>query len=457
MGNILYPSSPSVPLFSSLAGTRQKRRRTGCTRCRASHHKCDEKRPHCGRCQRLDLECVFSDFIVPSNWCSVPTLASQPDNDEPGSGPVSSWDVFNNAAFLLPQTLSPGHCQPEGQAYPALDAEKVTLLKEYQRGVATWIDLFDNECHFECTVVKRALASPLLLSAICALTARHMSMIAKSQAWNAVAARLYGDSLVHLIASWGNTASCSEQLLPATILLSNYEVLVLPGVDHRRHVSGALTLIRTHNCRPSSGGPMAAAFWICVSGRKENQEDRLGNKIVWLLAGVIKHTFQDTHGIGRSVLQGARAGLLQELDSWFESLPESFHGTPFSPPMEEGVLPLWFPVSSNAAAICLYHLAYLLLLAEGCNCSLVTDNLQDPINDRARAIAGIAFSPISDSALIQTVQSLYFETYRITPAKHTEFIVQKVKIWGLLESIESRTGFQTNDRVKQLTRAFTFN
>jgi hypothetical protein len=338
-------------------------------RCRASHHKCDERQPRCGRCQRLDQECEPADFIVPSNWCPSAPDSSGHANDRPG--PASTWDVFNNSVFPLPGVVFPKPAQPEVQTRLPLDAEKVTLIQAYQSGVGAWMDLFDEEAHFQRTLVKRALTSPLLMSAICAITAKQISIVGKGEVWKPVAVQYYGDSLVLLIAALDSPTSCPEDILAATILLSSYELLALPGLDHRRHVSGALTILRTHAFKASSEGLMAAAFWVyarqdvamalvheCPTmlppeewvvswAAQETKEDRKGNQMVWLLARVIAHTFRDTNGQSVAALSEDRASLMKELDAWYESLPESSRGTPFGPPTEEGFIPQCFAVSST--------------------------------------------------------------------------------------------------------------
>lgn len=309
------------------------------------------------------------DFIVASNWCPLAPDPSVPDDNR--RSPASTWDVFNNSVVPLPQVVSPKPPRPEGQAPLSLDAEKVTLIQAYQNGVGAWMDLFDDEATFQRTVVKRAVTSPLLMSAICALTARQISMVDKGEVWKPVAVQYYGDSLLQLIATLDHPTSCPEDTLAATILLSSYELLALPGLDHRRHVSGALTLIRTHACRASSEGLMAAAFWVyarqdvamalvheCPTmlppeewgvlwAEQETREDWLGNQMVWLLARIIAHTFRKTNGQSAQALSEGRASLIKELDVWHESLPESFRGTAFGPPLEEGFLPQWFAVPST--------------------------------------------------------------------------------------------------------------
>ena len=334
-------------------------------RCRASHHKCDEQQPRCGRCQRLSLECEPSDFIVQSTWCSA-TLATTPVDH---GGPTSTWDVFDNTVVISPK-------QPEASPVPpALDAEKVSLIQSYQTGIAEWMDLFDDESSFRRAVVKRAVESPLLMNAICALIARQVGIADREEVWRATAARYYGESLQQLIAALELPTSYPEDNLAATMLLSSYELLALPGLDHQRHVSGALTLIRSHACKATSTGIMGAAFWIyarqdvaialvheCPTRlppeewgvswtEHETKEGRLGNKMVWLLAKTIAHTFRKGCVLSARSLADNRACLECELDAWFESLPSAFHGMPYERPSPEAFPLLWFAVPSTGETV----------------------------------------------------------------------------------------------------------
>lgn len=339
------------------------------TRCRASHHKCDEKQPRCSRCQRLDLECELSDFIVPSNWCSSVQGAAAADEERPN--PASTWEVFNNSITPLPQVTSPKQPPASHTEPPSLDGDKVALIQEFQNGVGKWVDLFDDEQHFQRTVVKRTLESPLLMDAICALTARQVSMVNRAELWKSAAVQYYAESLHHLITTLGLPASSPEDTLSATILLSSYELLVLPGLDHRRHVSGALTLIKSYGCKASSQGLIGAAFWVyarqdlamalvheCPTmlppeewgvslAEQETREDRLGNKLIWLLAKIVAHTFGKTDGRSIELLRDNRTSLMRELDAWFESLPVSFSGTTYGPPSPEGFVKRWFAIPST--------------------------------------------------------------------------------------------------------------
>lgn len=283
--------------------------------------------------------------------------------------PTSTWDVFNKSAGPLRNVNSPSQPRPTTQT-PSIDAEKVTLLEEYQNGVGTWVGLFDNELHLTHTIVKWALESPLLLSSICAITARQMSMVGRGEMWKSIACDYYGESLHHLIHALDGPSFSSGDTLAATVLLSSYELFISPGLDHHRHVSGAVTLIKSNLHNASSGGVATAAFWVYARQDvamalvhecptmlppeewgiswtgQETAEDSLGNKMIWIVAKVIAHTFREVDAAAKQSLHRDKTRLIKELDNWQESLPASSAGVSFGTCSEEGFLKRFFAVPS---------------------------------------------------------------------------------------------------------------
>ncbi|KAJ6007200.1 hypothetical protein N7522_005551 [Penicillium canescens] len=287
--------------------------------------------------------------------------------------------------------------------------------------------------------------------------------------WKSIAVDYYGESLRHLIHTLDGPSYCSGDTLAATVLLSSYELLTSPGLDHHRHVSGAVTLIKSNLYNASSGGVATAAFWVyawqdvamalvheCPTmlppeqwgipwTDQETGEDSLGNRMIWIVAKVIAHTFREVDDAATQSLHRDKTGLIKELDTWRESLPTWFAGVSFGSRSEERFLKRFFAVPSMAGAMCMYHLAHLLLLTEGCNPSIAGENVsQVEVDLHAQSVASIAFSPISHASLVQAVQPLYYS------AKHISTLAVKFKIWALLDHIESQLGFHTGHRIKQL-------
>ncbi|GLA11142.1 hypothetical protein AnigIFM62618_003429 [Aspergillus niger] len=196
-------------------------------------------------------------------------------------------------------------------------------------------------------------------------------MAGRGDMWKTTAVHYYGESLHHLIHTLNGPSYGSDDTLAATVLLSSYELFTSPGLDHHRHVSGAVTLIRTNSHNASSEGLKAAAFWVYARQDvamalvhecptmllpdewgvewtdQEMDEDFLGNKIIWIVAKVIAHTFGEVGGVAEHSLRRDRLRLFEELETWRESLPTSFAGIPFGAPSEEGFIKLLFAIPST--------------------------------------------------------------------------------------------------------------
>ncbi|KAF2108554.1 hypothetical protein BDV96DRAFT_605609 [Lophiotrema nucula] len=302
------------------------RRKTGCYTCKSRHSRCDEKKPVCSNCERLNLECKPSDFIAPSEWSvniSNSVLADpegtsaieisepveplenfQPDesftdgafsslvgtNDVSAqtlpqlddSLPASVWDVFKwhvpgfegvsddapptaaLANIVLPAP-NPKRAEKDHVRYAIpLTEETAFLLKTYLRTVAIWMDLIDFDHTYQLSIPRLIFRSPLLLHSICAFTAKHLARANSRHhsSWEPVAREHYGKALRLLISALNSSAQ--ENCLTATILLSSYEILDSLGEEYRRHFLGVYSLIKAHGICDRARGIDRANFWVYV-------------------------------------------------------------------------------------------------------------------------------------------------------------------------------------------------
>jgi hypothetical protein len=282
--------------------------------------------------------------------------------------PTSTWDVFNIPIGTVPSSPLSQGIQLNYEGPPGIDSEKVYLLQKYQDGIGLWMDLFDLKLNYQRAVIKRAYFSPLIMKSLCALTAKQLSRVNCEEIWDPVAVRYYGESLRLLINVLADEESCAEDALTGTILLSSYELLASPGLDHRRHVSGALTLIKTHNFTAKPKGLARAAFWIYVrldiamalihecptmfppeewgvSWTVPLEEDAIANKMLWILAKSVAFTFQNGERFDQETLRTTRSELLAEIGAWFDALPPTFKGVQYGTRSREGFIKYWFAVT----------------------------------------------------------------------------------------------------------------
>lgn len=372
--------------------------------CKRRHTRCDEKKPICGNCFRLDLTCERNDTAwmvdraVPVQEQDQPiheqeqTMQGAPSVDimsHRDEGPSSTLDIFRSHLdgldqlidFTTPdpnQTSSISTTPPttinsgSSKERTSLSSESAFLLQTYVKTVATWMDLFDHRATYQLKVPQLALASSLLFHCVCAFTANHLvlSNTSLNASWKLVAVRHYGQALRLLIDALEEPFS--ETVMTGSMLLLSYEVHgAIRSEDYRRHFLGLTMLIKSHGITAQSTGTDRANFWIyCrheiavalanerplvldpaewgVSWQEgETREDVLGNHLMWILARIINLVFGPDGG--RENSRPAREAFLQELEQWRAGLSESFIGIPYGDADDDGFRKIYFTVTAAAA------------------------------------------------------------------------------------------------------------
>ncbi|KAL6871761.1 hypothetical protein HDV57DRAFT_506328 [Trichoderma longibrachiatum] len=462
-----------------------KRRRTGaCINCRNRRVKCDEARPVCGRCQSRSLECNVPEFIVHDRRSTAPPRGArrrQSNGDQTAaplrilpSTPESTYDVFRQ--IQLVQSPDPEVAPPSAETQrPVITVQVLDLVRRYQSGIGAWMDVLDHSSTYRRQVTRLAASSELLMYSICALSAKQMSLVGEHSIWEPVAGRFYGQSLRMLIHGLNQLDTSYGEVLVATILLSSYELLAVPGPDYRRHLDGVSSLLRSHRLSSISAGLERASFWIyarhdvamalinhcppliatsewpdaITSGDPE--EDAMGNQVLWLLARVIELRFAPPGGVTDDRKQRLR-DVGEQVDRWWDKLPLTSRGLSAGDQSEDGLSQLWFCVQSAAAGLLYYYVAKILLLEESREPSLGNEDCEsdgciEQLHSQSRSIASICFSPgVEDGVLVVAVNPLYYA------AKYAPSLSLKAKIWALLDKIETELGFHTRSRVMELQK-----
>ncbi|KAH9886873.1 hypothetical protein F4778DRAFT_773940 [Xylariomycetidae sp. FL2044] len=458
-----------------MSGGRQTRRsgprkKTGCYTCKSRHTHCDERKPVCRNCERLNLACRQFEFIIPSSWCppSTPVLENPPTETSSGStshgeSPMDSTPS-TSSALSPPSTSSSALLSPLPQytARPSplpLNGEVAHLLSVYATSLATWMDIFDHTRSYQFEVPRRCLTSELLTKCVCAFTAKHLSQLPSGEVWSARAVHYYGDALRLLIQHLDGSPG---DALTANMLLSSYEMLDARAHEHQRHLNGASALIRIQGIDARSRGMDAANFWIYVRHEitvaldngatlhfvpddwnvdfrpGKMDEDALANQLMWLVARAI-HLICGSEGSPN--LERGLETIHKEAVEWFDNLPISFQPVHYGEVSDMGFNKVYLSVPAAAGAIMWYHLLFILLGAE--TTSQYPSRIYQ-IQDHAIGISNLAVSEIPDSVRGFSVQPLFFA------AKHISGIGKKTKLWGLLDDLEIRFGLRTRSRVQKL-------
>ena len=326
------------------------------------------------------------DIPAPIDTTARTTVDTRPEISLSGSELYESSTnaVGSSTSFLLtsstdstPQTALE-RAGLDVEAPPTIDSEAAELLTRYQTRVAVWMDLFDHGLSYQRDVMRRVFFSKLLLYAVCAFAAKQLSTARSGEVWAPIAARYYGEALRLLINMLTDPTAHKEDALTAIIILSSYEILAAPGIEHRRHLYGALTLINTQGINAKSKALERASFWIYIRqdvvmalinecplllsprdwnvfwSEREVEEDALGNQMLWLLGQTIDLVFRKPGAIDERNDRETYTRISAAIDTWFEGLPLSITGARCGVMLPQGFATICF---SGAAAGTLHSMS----------------------------------------------------------------------------------------------------
>lgn len=205
------------------------RTRTGCLTCRKRKVKCDETKPKCGRCLRLQRECTWSDQlqVIPHRQTADGVAAILTGSSRSQSIQMNSLSGQN---FVI--------------EFPNVDRSTVPYIHHFITFVCRFLAYSnDNEGNpFQEELIPQATSSPALLHSMAALAAGHL---ARSQPHHDMAAtKHYAMALHELQESLSDPVIArADSTLGACLLLCVYEI------SHSRtslwldHLQGARDLI----------------------------------------------------------------------------------------------------------------------------------------------------------------------------------------------------------------------
>ncbi|RDW73068.1 hypothetical protein BP6252_06975 [Coleophoma cylindrospora] len=156
------------------------------------------------------------------------------------------------------KTLAPVYVE---NAWPLKDPSEALLLRHFIHNLAIWLDLCDPLQHFQVDVPRRAGTCRILLNAIFALSARHLS---RTGDYDSYASNMYHqECLKHLIPMLNDTATVTdESLFAATIILRVLEEMDAPEGDPEGHMLGIQVFVGARDPYSMGGGMSEAAFWV---------------------------------------------------------------------------------------------------------------------------------------------------------------------------------------------------
>ncbi|KAH8698306.1 putative C6 transcription factor [Talaromyces proteolyticus] len=216
-------SSADQPPLRTKASSRLEARwsRSGCLTCKKRRKKCDEQKPRCGNCTRLDRECegyanlwqtpfepsiktFRQESLKPRRSKDSPASDQDDSKNQPsplilylldGSAVSPEHQVMldsestaddserdqkspndSTALVLASRSENPTNCHLTHHPFqPASSSDLFYLQYHAERGFKLMSNLETQHNPLKEVLIPRALSSPLLLSIICAMSAGHMA------------------------------------------------------------------------------------------------------------------------------------------------------------------------------------------------------------------------------------------------------------------------------------------
>ncbi|KAH0207029.1 hypothetical protein KCU99_g848, partial [Aureobasidium melanogenum] len=353
---------------------------------------------------------------------------------------------------------------------------EMELWRNYLDEIALWLDMFDNDRHFQIHLPILAQKSEPLRLSVLALSARQIERRDPDKPYTESLA-LYQEA-IRLIA--GELESMSTEVIGSCVLLCVLEMMSSSPKDWARHLNGAAMLLKAAGINGVVGGIRQAIFWCfarmdmwggflsdshtkiptslwflptgtmstAISKFKTDFQnfDSYANYSLFLCASVLDVVSRRGSTTERGSTYSAKwKALFDLLVDWNTNRPAEMR--PLSSRAcendDEGAFPI--VIYTNAAAVSanqLYHTATLLMLQAKPNGLRVRG--QGSIFWHARQVIGISVSNLLHAAWTNAPQPLYIAG-KVMSSKAEHRVVLEA-----LAEIERTTGFATQWRAQDL-------
>ncbi|KAF1925032.1 uncharacterized protein M421DRAFT_424252 [Didymella exigua CBS 183.55] len=247
--------------------TTHKRTRTGCWTCREAGYKCDEQKPFCQRCTRLEIAC--KGYGVRLKWQDQPigTLVKKPRAPRrkralEANGISTPASTISNASISSPDTSSSDifHSPMSAVSVPRTSIHGVGLGPELsvsdRRLLHYWVDQLSSlisvaprngkPTPFQLHLTSMACDSAALRSTVLSMAANHLSLQSSDPSLRVQAYRHQRDAIHLLQAVIQDPRQAYSESALATVLMMQVSTRLF-GEDNEasivNHLMGARAMI----------------------------------------------------------------------------------------------------------------------------------------------------------------------------------------------------------------------
>ncbi|KIX96706.1 uncharacterized protein Z520_07425 [Fonsecaea multimorphosa CBS 102226] len=368
--------------------------------------------------------------------------------------------VGNLSSHSLPSEASRLQLYGPRMPLPFQDAQEAILFQYYMESLAGQLDITDMQRHFAVDVPERALFCPVLLEALLAFSARHLS---RTSEFDPAVADHHHQACVRLMIPMLDQKElvADETLFAATVILRAFEETSESkmGSEPERHLTGTSVFANAQLEFQTWGGLGHNAFWIYVRqciymslltqtqlkvdlkgweeqlsfdlGFDETNDCTWAQRMIWIVAEVVSCCFGNNDADWE--------GLKAKIDMWDLRRPKSFDPILYRPRDVEAKR--WYPEIRlghpwHVTGMQYYYIARLFLAIYnpsapkvGLGYQRLRRTMDEEVLKNAEAICGISLATPLAAARITTCTALVAcgPWFHDRPIEQQELILQLLK------------------------------
>ncbi|KAL5114752.1 hypothetical protein ACEQ8H_007369 [Pleosporales sp. CAS-2024a] len=262
-----------------------KRTRTGCWTCRSAGYKCDEQKPFCRRCMRLNIPC--KGYTIKLKWqeANMSTLAKKPRQGKkkpftvtsPGSDasfastPGNASTSPTNIATSPASTRSlPMASVGEAGIVVDLSASDRWLLQYWVQRLASLLSVTprrDDVSPFQFHLTAMVHDSLALRSTVLSMAANHLALSSGDGSWKVHAFRHQQNAIRELQGMIENSGMAATEPALATVLMMQVSARLFGEDDEAsvaNHLAGAKAMIARRGPQESWSAPASTKFLLSL-------------------------------------------------------------------------------------------------------------------------------------------------------------------------------------------------
>ncbi|KAK4554464.1 hypothetical protein LTR86_008318 [Recurvomyces mirabilis] len=359
---------------------------------------------------------------------------------------------------------------------------EVTLLEHFVHRLSRWMDLTDAERSFATIVPSMALQNQGLMSAILALSSRHMSLETSFSASTVpldlprtTAVEYYNATLRYLQHAMKHTLYLrSDELLATVLIISTYEMIDGSGSGWERHLKGVFYIQRSQTIHGESVGLKKAIWWAWLrqdiwAALKERRKilsfykltrkcaelDFWGlvNRSVFLLGQCINYASDAETASAKIDIQTRISkgnALCNDLAEWQTFFSLHDRRLPVTSQQQGPIKAIWINPSAASFAVQVHALARLLLL----ECMPALGGMKEmalrkkEFEDARDTMIGIAMTTTDPAAVLMSTKCLY------AAGLHAEKAEVRTIVLDLLRGHQRTTGWPSKDMAVELEQTW---